>query len=109
MVVLLKFFQFLYTFSNDGRVVSEYLLFLTKSNMRGEAETTESVVMPYRLLCNDVQREGVKSSPGLNFGLFCYAPLHDTLFSRGFGLASKCYPLWYEATSLLRVSTRKRR
>ncbi len=32
--------------------------------------------MPYRLLCNDDQREGVKSSPDLAFGLFCYVPLH---------------------------------
>jgi hypothetical protein len=30
--------------------------------------------MPYRLLCNDVQRDGVKARSGLGFGLFCYAP-----------------------------------
>jgi hypothetical protein len=34
-------------------------------------------MMPYRLLCNDVQREGVKPSPDLASGLFCYAPLHN--------------------------------
>ncbi len=32
--------------------------------------------MLYRLLCNDDQREGVKSSPDLAFGLFCYVPVH---------------------------------
>ncbi len=33
--------------------------------------------MPYRFLCNDVQREGIKPSPGLASGLFCYASLHN--------------------------------
>src|SRR6266699_3140296 len=33
--------------------------------------------MPYRILCNDVQREGAKSSPGLASELFCYMPLHN--------------------------------
>jgi len=32
--------------------------------------------MLYRLLRNDVQREGVKASPDLASGLFCYIPLH---------------------------------
>ena len=32
--------------------------------------------MPYRILCNDVRREGVKASPDPVFGLFCYVPLH---------------------------------
>src|SRR5260221_2808876 len=32
--------------------------------------------MPYRILCNGVQREGVKASPNLASGLFCYVPLH---------------------------------
>jgi hypothetical protein len=32
--------------------------------------------MPYRLLCNDVQREGVKASPDLASPLFQYVPLH---------------------------------
>jgi hypothetical protein len=31
---------------------------------------------PYRILCNNVQREGVKASPELASGLFCYVPLH---------------------------------
>jgi hypothetical protein len=34
------------------------------------------LMMPYRILCNDVRREGVKASPDLFFGLFCYVPLH---------------------------------
>src|SRR6266567_1969483 len=33
--------------------------------------------MPYRLLCNDVQREGTKPSRDLVSGLFCYVPLHN--------------------------------
>ena len=33
--------------------------------------------MPYRFLCNDVQQEGVKPSPELASGLFCYVPLHE--------------------------------
>ena len=33
--------------------------------------------MPYQMLCNDVQREGVKPSPGLASWFFCYAPLHN--------------------------------
>jgi len=32
--------------------------------------------MPYRILCNGVKREGVKASPNLASGLFCYVPLH---------------------------------
>jgi hypothetical protein len=32
-------------------------------------------------LCNDVQREGVKLSPDLAFGLFCYVPLHNFRYS----------------------------
>jgi putative transposase len=33
-------------------------------------------MMPYRLLCNDVQRKAVKLSPGLASELSCYVPLH---------------------------------
>src|SRR6266699_3884762 len=33
--------------------------------------------IPYRLLCNDVQREGTKPTPDLASGLFCYVPLHN--------------------------------
>jgi hypothetical protein len=31
---------------------------------------------PYRILCNDVKREGVKVSSDLASGFFCYIPLH---------------------------------
>jgi hypothetical protein len=34
-------------------------------------------LMPYRFLCDDMQREGVKPSPDLDSGFFCYAPLHN--------------------------------
>lgn len=37
---------------------------------------THAQMMPYRKLCNDLQREGVKPSPDLAFGLFCCVPLH---------------------------------
>ncbi len=33
-------------------------------------------LMPYRILCNDVQREGAKPRPDLASGLFCSVPLH---------------------------------
>src|SRR6266446_1697268 len=32
--------------------------------------------MPYRIVCNGVQREGAKLSPDLASELFCYVPLH---------------------------------
>src|SRR6266699_4693711 len=32
--------------------------------------------MPYRMLCNDVQREGAKLSPDRASWLFCDVPLH---------------------------------
>ena len=32
--------------------------------------------MPYRMVCNDVEREGAKPSPELVPRLFCYVPLH---------------------------------
>jgi hypothetical protein len=33
--------------------------------------------MPYRMLCNDVKREGAKPCPDLVSGLFCYMPFHN--------------------------------
>lgn len=36
-----------------------------------------SLWMPYQILCNDVQREGVKPRIELAFRLLCYAPLHN--------------------------------
>ncbi|SRR5258708_1612342 len=33
-------------------------------------------MMPYRILCNDAQREGAKLSPELASRLFCCVPLH---------------------------------
>ena len=44
-------------------------------------------LIPYRLLCNDVQREGVKSSPALASGLLCYAPLHNIWYGVGATIA----------------------
>ncbi len=41
--------------------------------------------MPYRKLCNDVQREGVKLSPELASGLFCYVPLHKIWYGIPYG------------------------
>lgn len=34
------------------------------------------VRMPYRILCNRLNREGVKTNLELVFGFFCYGPLH---------------------------------
>ncbi len=42
--------------------------------------------MPYRMLCNDVKREGAKPSPDLVSGLFCFLPLHNIRY--GIGLFS---------------------
>ncbi len=39
--------------------------------------------MLYRLLCNDVQREGDKPGPGLASELFSYAPLHNIGYGIG--------------------------
>ena len=36
--------------------------------------------MPYQMLCNSVQGEGIKASPGLASWLFCYAPLHNNRY-----------------------------
>ena len=33
--------------------------------------------MPYRMVCNDVQREDAKPSLDLASGLFCFVPLHN--------------------------------
>ncbi len=40
--------------------------------------------MPCRMLCNDVQLEGVKLSPDLAPGLFCYIPLHKIWYGIAF-------------------------
>jgi ribonuclease HI len=39
-------------------------------------ERNKEAEMPYRILCNGVQREGAKLSPALASELFCYVPLH---------------------------------
>jgi hypothetical protein len=36
--------------------------------------------MPYRMLWNDVEREGAKPGPELVSGLFCYVPLHNNRY-----------------------------
>ena len=40
-------------------------------------------MMPYRIVCNDVRREGVKASLDLASGLFCYVPLHKIRYGIG--------------------------
>jgi hypothetical protein len=37
--------------------------------------------MPYRMLCNDAQREDAKLSPNLASGLFCHVPLYKVGYS----------------------------
>src|SRR5260221_13760833 len=69
-------FNCAFTYSADGSRSScklnngKWLLwpFRTASNER---------VMPYRILYNDVQREGAKLSPALASGLSCHVPLHN--------------------------------
>src|SRR3989442_11320793 len=51
-----------------GRFCCQHVLILNLADFFG---------MPYRKLCNDVQREGAKLGPDLASGLFCYVPLHD--------------------------------
>ena len=50
--------------------------------------------MPYRFLCNDVQRDGAKPSPDLAYGLFCYVPFHNIW-----------YGIWEKSTYLLLEET----
>jgi hypothetical protein len=38
-------------------------------------------MMPSRILCNGVKREGVKDSTDLASGLFCNSPLHNFRYS----------------------------
>ena len=49
-------------------------------------------LMPYRILCNGVKREGVKASPDLAFGLFYFVPLHKIR-----------YGIWIFLPNLLRL------
>jgi hypothetical protein len=50
------------------------LLEQKKAPAMAEVNTIER--MPYRILCNYVQREGAKPRPDLASGLFCYVLLH---------------------------------
>jgi Putative DNA-binding domain len=43
-------------------------------------------MMPYRMLCNDVQREGAKPSLDRASGLFCSVPLHNIRYGIHFGI-----------------------
>jgi len=46
-------------------------------------------MMPYRILCNGVQREGAKLSPALASELFCYVPITQNSVWRLVTLAEK--------------------
>ena len=48
----------------------------------------EAVLIPYRILCNDAQREGAKLAPELASRLFCYVPLHKIRYGIKFDMAS---------------------
>src|SRR5712692_7392980 len=47
--------------------------------------------MPYRILCNGVKREGIKASPDLASGLFCYVPLHKIRYGIEIDRSIKLY------------------
>ncbi len=61
-----------------GKEVSDQHRRKRETNHFSEAFTLfyPSCLIPHRLLCNRVQREGVKPSPDLASELFCYASLH---------------------------------
>ena len=48
--------------------------------MRRKRATVARYSMLYRFLCNAMQRDGVQPSPDLAFGLFCYAPFHNSWY-----------------------------
>ncbi len=60
-----------------------------------EAIRIVQFMMPYRFLCNDVQREGVKLSSDLASGLFCYVPLHNIRYGIQF-IRNACLRLWMD-------------
>ena len=48
--------------------------------IRRKRATVARYSMLYRFLCNAMQRDGVQPSPDLAFGLFCYAPFHNSWY-----------------------------
>ena len=48
--------------------------------IRSKRSTVAPYLMPYRVLCNDMQREGVQPSPDLAFGLCCYVLFHNSWY-----------------------------
>jgi hypothetical protein len=56
------------------------LIFLIQMRNVGYSTDLLVVLIPYRLLCDDVQREGAKPSPDLASRLFCYVPLHNNRY-----------------------------
>ena len=48
--------------------------------IRRKCATVARYSMLYRVLCNAMQRDGVQPSPDLAFGLFCYAPFHNSWY-----------------------------
>jgi hypothetical protein len=45
--------------------------------------------MPYRILCNDVQRAGAQLSPALASELYCFVPLHKIRYGISIGIDAK--------------------
>jgi hypothetical protein len=45
--------------------------------IRRKRATFARYSMPYRFLCNALQRDGVQPGPDLAFGLCCYVPFHN--------------------------------
>src|SRR5258708_33267 len=59
--------------------------------------------MPYRILCNGVQREGAKLSPTVASELFCYVPLHKIRYGVDDG---RCTPAFGPGYRITRADTR---
>jgi hypothetical protein len=64
----------------EGRAISDLMPVKSASIERDcEAALAESAARcatrgPYQILCNGVNREGIKARPYLASGLFCYVP-----------------------------------
>jgi hypothetical protein len=62
--------------SDPGAIATIIAVFLT-AILTYIVTILAQILMPYRLLCNEVQPEGTKPSPYQVSGLSCYVPFHN--------------------------------